>query len=181
MDVVLWLSQRGQVHGYVIADHNNMAGLVVFCAVLFSITMTFIFFRPDRIQTHTRQGKHRRKKGEPKQCDRSASELMQPLLGDKEEEIGPSREHANQSQKSRQNGTLRSSTTQETGRAIAPPNRKGLLLCLFVFFVHFYSFAIQETVITPLCQQLYGWGTHNYIYKVLLLARRQAQTLWQEI
>ena len=42
--------------------------------------------------------------------------------------------------------------------ALQPPNSVGLAVCLMLFFVHFLSFALQETIGTPLVQELYGWG-----------------------
>uniref|UniRef100_A0A6U4JKV3 Major facilitator superfamily (MFS) profile domain-containing protein n=1 Tax=Phaeomonas parva TaxID=124430 RepID=A0A6U4JKV3_9STRA len=33
----------------------------------------------------------------------------------------------------------------------------GLYICLWIFFVHYYSFAVQETVTTPLAMHLYDW------------------------
>jgi len=33
----------------------------------------------------------------------------------------------------------------------------GLAVCLWIFFVHFYSFAVQETITTPLAMRIYDW------------------------
>eukprot|EP00177_Eucheuma_denticulatum_P001968 GFKZ01003519.1.p1 GENE.GFKZ01003519.1~~GFKZ01003519.1.p1 ORF type:complete len:433 (+),score=33.65 GFKZ01003519.1:292-1590(+) len=34
----------------------------------------------------------------------------------------------------------------------------GLVVCNLIFFVHFFGFAVQETVTTPFVQQHYGWS-----------------------
>lgn len=34
----------------------------------------------------------------------------------------------------------------------------GLMVCNLVFFVHFFGFAVQETVTTPLVQHYFGWS-----------------------
>lgn len=30
-------------------------------------------------------------------------------------------------------------------------------LCMVIFYIHYYSFAVQETIITPMVMMLYGW------------------------
>ena len=42
-----------------------------------------------------------------------------------------------------------------------PPSKVALVTCIWVFFVHFYSFALQETITTPLVPALYGWTQQN--------------------
>eukprot|EP00038_Savillea_parva_P010887 m.193534 g.193534 ORF g.193534 m.193534 type:complete len:663 (+) comp18946_c0_seq1:59-2047(+) len=42
-----------------------------------------------------------------------------------------------------------------------PPATVGLVLCLSAFFVHFYSFAVYETIMTPLVPELYGWSANR--------------------
>uniref|UniRef100_A0A7S4RE02 Major facilitator superfamily (MFS) profile domain-containing protein n=2 Tax=Ditylum brightwellii TaxID=49249 RepID=A0A7S4RE02_9STRA len=37
------------------------------------------------------------------------------------------------------------------------PNYIGLSICIILFFVHYYSFAVQETIITPWVIHDYGW------------------------
>jgi len=34
----------------------------------------------------------------------------------------------------------------------------GIFICLWTHLIHFYSFAVQETVITPMAMRIYGWG-----------------------
>jgi len=38
-----------------------------------------------------------------------------------------------------------------------PFNYMGVAISMFLFYIHYYSFAVQETIITPLCSVLYGW------------------------
>uniref|UniRef100_A0A7S0BG08 Major facilitator superfamily (MFS) profile domain-containing protein n=1 Tax=Rhodosorus marinus TaxID=101924 RepID=A0A7S0BG08_9RHOD len=40
----------------------------------------------------------------------------------------------------------------------APPLGIGLIMCNLVFAVHFFGFALQETITTPVVQQFYGWN-----------------------
>lgn len=41
---------------------------------------------------------------------------------------------------------------------VAPASKTGIVLCLAMFFIHFYSFAIYETIMTPLVPALYNWS-----------------------
>jgi len=43
------------------------------------------------------------------------------------------------------------------GSILAPPNERGLTVLLLLFVIHFFSFAIQETITTPFVLQAYGW------------------------
>ena len=38
-----------------------------------------------------------------------------------------------------------------------PFNYMGVAVSMFLFYIHYYSFAVQETIITPLCSVLYDW------------------------
>ena len=38
-----------------------------------------------------------------------------------------------------------------------PFNYMGVAVSMFLFYIHYYSFAVQETIITPLCSVLYSW------------------------
>ena len=37
-------------------------------------------------------------------------------------------------------------------------NYLGLMVCMGIFFIHYYNFSVQETVITPLVMHLYEWS-----------------------
>ena len=39
----------------------------------------------------------------------------------------------------------------------AEPNTVGLVVCLLLFFVHYYNFAVQETITTPFVLAAYNW------------------------
>ena len=39
-----------------------------------------------------------------------------------------------------------------------PFNTVGVLMSIFIFLVHYYSFAVQETITTPLVITLYNWS-----------------------
>ena len=41
---------------------------------------------------------------------------------------------------------------------LSPPNSKGLGIVLVLFVIHFFSFAIQETITTPYVLSAYGWS-----------------------
>ncbi|KAJ1459039.1 major facilitator superfamily domain-containing protein [Pelagophyceae sp. CCMP2097] len=45
--------------------------------------------------------------------------------------------------------------------AAPKPNSVGLAACLVCFGVHFYSFAIQETITTPYVAAAFGWSQRN--------------------
>jgi len=38
-----------------------------------------------------------------------------------------------------------------------PFNHMGVSLCMIIFYMHYYSFAVQETVIVPMAMLLYSW------------------------
>lgn len=43
------------------------------------------------------------------------------------------------------------------GEVLTPPNERGLTVLLLLFVIHFFSFAVQETITTPFVLQTYGW------------------------
>ena len=43
----------------------------------------------------------------------------------------------------------------------APPNKGGLLILLLIFVIHFFSFAIQETITTPFVIEAYGFDQQS--------------------
>ena len=63
------------------------------------------------------------------------------------------------------NNTFERSYTMDSGGAasgggssvLSPPNEKGLSVLLLLFIVHFFSFAVQETITTPFVLQAYDW------------------------
>lgn len=38
-----------------------------------------------------------------------------------------------------------------------PFNHMGVAMCMIIFYVHYYSFAVQETIITPMVMMTYRW------------------------
>ena len=48
-------------------------------------------------------------------------------------------------------------TTKKKAPKEAPFNHMGVAMCMVIFYVHYYSFAVQETIITPLAMLLYRW------------------------
>ena len=38
-----------------------------------------------------------------------------------------------------------------------PPDKMGLFICMVLFFVHYFNFAIQETMTTPFVLAAYQW------------------------
>ena len=44
---------------------------------------------------------------------------------------------------------------EEAVPTVAPASTTGIVVCLVAFFVHFYCFAIYETIMTPLIPALY--------------------------
>lgn len=42
-------------------------------------------------------------------------------------------------------------------KADQPPSSAGLYVCLVLFFVHYYNFAVQETITTPFVLAAYNW------------------------
>mmetsp|Transcript_15197 Transcript_15197/g.36480 ORF Transcript_15197/g.36480 Transcript_15197/m.36480 type:complete len:508 (+) Transcript_15197:198-1721(+) len=45
----------------------------------------------------------------------------------------------------------------ESGRKERPFNYHGVAMCMVIFYVHYYSFAVQETITTPMVMILYRW------------------------
>ena len=63
-------------------------------------------------------------------------------------------------------GAAKAATAAEAGNAsaeaaaaaaAAEPNTTGLVVCLLLFFVHYYNFAVQETITTPFVLAAYNW------------------------
>jgi len=51
--------------------------------------------------------------------------------------------------------------SMDDGSNLAPPNAQGLSVLLFIFVIHFFSFAIQETITTPFVLEAYGWNQRD--------------------
>mmetsp|Transcript_11099 Transcript_11099/g.22109 ORF Transcript_11099/g.22109 Transcript_11099/m.22109 type:complete len:490 (+) Transcript_11099:185-1654(+) len=49
----------------------------------------------------------------------------------------------------------------DDGSSYAPPNARGLTVLLMLFVIHFFSFAIQETITTPFVLQAYEWNQRD--------------------
>ena len=65
-------------------------------------------------------------------------------------------------------GAAKTATAAEAGNAsaeaaavaaaaAAEPDTTGLVVCLLLFFVHYYNFAVQETITTPFVLAAYNW------------------------
>jgi hypothetical protein len=53
--------------------------------------------------------------------------------------------------------TLAAAADDTAAGAFAPPNSTGLAVLLIIFVIHFFSFAIQETITTPYVLSAYDW------------------------
>lgn len=62
----------------------------------------------------------------------------------------------NQKQEKKERNNI-DATTKEVLEEKTPFNFMGVSLCMIIFYVHYYSFAVQETIITPLAMILYRW------------------------
>ena len=49
----------------------------------------------------------------------------------------------------------------DDGSNLSPPNARGLTILLLIFVIHFFSFAIQETITTPFVLEAYGWNQRD--------------------
>mmetsp|Transcript_1441 Transcript_1441/g.2519 ORF Transcript_1441/g.2519 Transcript_1441/m.2519 type:complete len:476 (-) Transcript_1441:114-1541(-) len=51
--------------------------------------------------------------------------------------------------------------SMDDGSNLSPPNARGLTILLLIFVIHFFSFAIQETITTPFVLEAYGWNQRD--------------------
>ena len=51
--------------------------------------------------------------------------------------------------------------SMDDGSSYTPPNARGLTVLLMLFVIHFFSFAIQETITTPFVLQAYEWNQRD--------------------
>eukprot|EP00581_Thalassiosira_minuscula_P018614 CAMPEP_0183733914 /NCGR_PEP_ID=MMETSP0737-20130205/42400_1 /TAXON_ID=385413 /ORGANISM="Thalassiosira miniscula, Strain CCMP1093" /LENGTH=521 /DNA_ID=CAMNT_0025967281 /DNA_START=168 /DNA_END=1733 /DNA_ORIENTATION=+ len=49
-------------------------------------------------------------------------------------------------------------STQKSEKDDTLFNHMGVTMCMVIFYVHYYSFAVQETITTPLVMMIYRWG-----------------------
>ena len=62
--------------------------------------------------------------------------------------------------KNEANGSEREiANTAPSGSQDALFNITGVTMCMVIFYIHYYSFAVQETIITPMVMLLYGWDS----------------------
>ena len=61
---------------------------------------------------------------------------------------------------------------EEAVPTVAPASTTGIVVCLVAFFVHFYCFAIYETIMTPLIPALYVNIEHLFLEADCLFTAR---------
>jgi MFS family permease len=71
--------------------------------------------------------------------------------------LGGERDHAFERSYTMDSGGAGSGSGGGGTDVLAPPNEKGLTVLLLLFIIHFFSFAVQETITTPFVLQAYGW------------------------
>ena len=133
-------------------DKNTAPGIFITLVTIIMLILTAVFFDEEQIERDAianGTGSPRRRKGGSKAGSPRGSEGKQQAL---EQAL----ELAEQGQLSPARDTDADGDTKPV-----PPSKVALVTCIWVFFVHFYSFALQETITTPLVPALYGWTQQN--------------------
>eukprot|EP00956_Cyclotella_meneghiniana_P006944 scaffold9368_cov22-Cyclotella_meneghiniana.AAC.3 len=131
---------------------NNAPGFLILVANIISFIQTLLFFdgKDDRSGISSQQEDERTYTlGSSTESNGSSLTLSAGTVRQQEDE---------------ETDNLRGSNTESNVAIISysekevPFNTVGVIMCNFFFLVHYYSFAVQETITAPMVVKLYDWS-----------------------
>eukprot|EP00956_Cyclotella_meneghiniana_P018560 scaffold30993_cov50-Cyclotella_meneghiniana.AAC.4 len=131
---------------------NNAPGFLILVANIIGFIQTFLFFdgKDDRSGITSQQEDERTYTLESStKSNESSLTLSAGTIRQKEDE---------------ETDNIRGSSTESNVAIISYSDKKllfntvGVIMCNFFFLVHYYSFAVQETITAPMVVKLYDWS-----------------------